>query len=109
MPRPRTPYDARWRKVRRLVLERDNYLCQIRGPRCTVKADQVDHIIPVEAGGARYDPANLRASCEWDNKHREYQGRKRSKPRPEREWPKPKDPDGQPGPSEGDDPVVVIA
>lgn len=53
-----------WRKdVQPAVLLRDDYECQIRGPKCSVVADRVDHIVPVEAGGAWYDFANLRASC----------------------------------------------
>jgi 5-methylcytosine-specific restriction endonuclease McrA len=35
----------------------------IGGPRCTVRATQVDHIVPISEGGAMYDPANLRAAC----------------------------------------------
>ena len=52
-----------WRRVRAKVLERDGYRCQIGYPGCTVLATQVDHVRPLSAGGAKYDPANLRASC----------------------------------------------
>lgn len=52
-----------WRRVRLEVLERDGWLCQIRGPRCSVQADQADHIVPFARGGDAYDPANLRAAC----------------------------------------------
>jgi 5-methylcytosine-specific restriction endonuclease McrA len=79
-------HDGYWRKVRRRVLLRDGGLCQIRGPGCTVKATQVDHIVPVNAGGALYDEANLRAACQFDNKSREDQSRKRRKVKPSREW-----------------------
>lgn len=58
-----TPYDAQWRAIRLTILERDNWTCQIRGPRCKTRANQVDHIIPLTEGGTRLDPINLRAAC----------------------------------------------
>jgi 5-methylcytosine-specific restriction endonuclease McrA len=67
------PYDRGWRKVRLFILERDGWLCQIRGPKCTKRATQVDHRIPVIAGGSWLDPDNLRASCERCNKSRNRQ------------------------------------
>jgi 5-methylcytosine-specific restriction protein A len=42
---------SRWRRLRLRVLDRDDHLCQIRGPKCTRVASQVDHIIPAEYGG----------------------------------------------------------
>lgn len=44
-------YDSTHRRVRQLVLERDGWQCQIRGPRCVGVADSFDHIIPKAAGG----------------------------------------------------------
>jgi len=52
-----------WPNVRKRVLERDQYRCQVRGPRCTERATEVDHIVPFSQGGAKYDPANLQAAC----------------------------------------------
>jgi hypothetical protein len=52
-----------WRKVRATVLARDNHTCQIQRPGCTQLATEVDHIVPVTKGGAKYDPRNLRAAC----------------------------------------------
>jgi 5-methylcytosine-specific restriction protein A len=52
-----------WERTRRYVLERDAYRCQLRHDGCTLVADQVDHIVPLSAGGAELDPRNLRASC----------------------------------------------
>jgi hypothetical protein len=52
------------------VLERDGYICRINGPKCTMQATDVDHIIPVEDGGPLYDPENLRAACHWCNSWR---------------------------------------
>lgn len=60
-------YDATWRRVRAGILARDGYTCQIRGPRCKVRATEVDHIVELAAGGRRLDPANLRAACKSCN------------------------------------------
>jgi 5-methylcytosine-specific restriction protein A len=80
----RTVYNARWRRVRREVLERDGWLCQIRGPKCLIRADRADHIIPWRQGGAYYDPANLRASCKPCNEGRVFRGV--GQRHPSREW-----------------------
>ena len=52
-----------WRTLRLRILQRDNHRCQINHRGCTLIADQVDHIIPLVDGGAKYDPSNLRAAC----------------------------------------------
>lgn len=49
-------------KLRKAVLRRDNYECQIRGPGCLLTANTVDHIHPKVWGG-RATPDNLRAAC----------------------------------------------
>lgn len=58
---------AAWRRLRLRVLQRDGYLCQIRRAGCTLRATQVDHIIPrkdLPAGSTlNLDDTNLRASC----------------------------------------------
>lgn len=64
---PRTASSARtnttvWKSNRLIALERDNYTCQTRGPRCTIKATEVDHIIPVTNGGTD-DLYNLASTC----------------------------------------------
>lgn len=56
-------YDHAWQQVRRIVLHRDRYECQIRGPRCTQQATEADHIVALAKGGARLDLTNLRAAC----------------------------------------------
>ena len=61
---------AAWRRVRELVLRRDAYTCQVRGPLCTIEATAADHRISWRDGGAWYDPANLRASCQPCNSQR---------------------------------------
>ena len=58
-----------WRAIRPAILARDGYLCQIRGPRCTTRATEVDHIVPIVAGGAKFDASNLRAACKGCNSH----------------------------------------
>lgn len=66
----REVYNHHWRRIRPVILERDGYLCQLRGPKCEIEANEVDHIVPWRVGGALYDPDNLRASCGNCNKRR---------------------------------------
>ena len=46
----------------RAIKARDKH-CQIRGPRCTGRVDEADHIVPVAEGGAELDPANGQGAC----------------------------------------------
>lgn len=41
------------------MLKRDRGVCQIRGPRCIVRAVEVDHVL----AGDNHDMTNLRAVC----------------------------------------------
>ena len=60
-----------WTRVRRQVLERDGYRCQIRNPAvCTTVATCVDHIRGLAEGGDPLAPRNLRASCDPCNQAR---------------------------------------
>ena len=68
---------TRWQKKRLEILERDNYLCRVRGPKCQIHADQVDHIISPDDGGDRFDNSNLRAACHWCNTWRAQQQKSR--------------------------------
>jgi 5-methylcytosine-specific restriction endonuclease McrA len=82
-------YGSAWRKVRRVVFERDGYRCRIGGPGCLVDADQVDHILSWRLGGAVLDPSNLRAACKHCNAARGGQlgaSRVPTRRRPSREW-----------------------
>ena len=72
MARP-TPYDAQWRTVRLTILERDDHTCQLNLEGCTHHADAVDHIVPLNEGGRRLDPDNLRAACTPCNSRRNRQ------------------------------------
>ena len=49
-----------WRKR---VLAKARGVCQIRGPGCTVRALEADHIIPIAEGGAEHDDSNGQAVC----------------------------------------------
>jgi len=63
-------YSGPWVRIRKKVLERDGYVCQVRRKRCTGVATQVDHIVPVSKGGSWWDESNLRASCQPCNRDR---------------------------------------
>jgi 5-methylcytosine-specific restriction protein A len=56
-------YRGPWQSLRRAVLARDNHECQLKGPRCTGRATQVDHVIPIADGGSWWSMGNLVASC----------------------------------------------
>jgi 5-methylcytosine-specific restriction protein A len=57
-------YDSTWRKVRLLALSRDHHLCQHCLQRDElVAATEVDHIVPIAAGGERLDLDNLQSLC----------------------------------------------
>ena len=60
--------DARWKRVRQRVLERDHRECCVIG--CGEPASQVDHIHPVSLGGDYYAMDNLRAMCAHHNQSR---------------------------------------
>jgi 5-methylcytosine-specific restriction enzyme A len=57
--RRRAELPTNWPDIRAAVLDRDGHVCQIRGPRCTGRANQVDH------AGDRDDHRlhALRAAC----------------------------------------------
>lgn len=48
-----------WGTIRRRVLERDGYTCQLQDAHCTVGASEVDHIRDPD----NHDETNLRAAC----------------------------------------------
>ena len=49
-----------WAFCRAATLARDDYKCVLCGRRGRL---EVDHIVPVSVGGARYDTENLQALC----------------------------------------------
>lgn len=58
-------YGGSWPKIRKMVLRRDMYVCQEcwRREGRTELAVDVDHIIPMSAGGAPRDMENLESLC----------------------------------------------
>lgn len=55
--------DPRHREWRKAVLANARGRCEIRRPGCKVRARDADHIVPVSAGGAEFDPKNGQAAC----------------------------------------------
>lgn len=56
-------YGTEWKKLRKVILERDAGLCQVCFSRGMIKlAKEVDHIIPKSSGG-NDDPSNLQSIC----------------------------------------------
>ena len=62
-------YDGQWRRVRAEILA-ERGICEIRGSKCLGIATEVDHIVPVGAGGPRLDKSNLRPACKPCNSGR---------------------------------------
>jgi 5-methylcytosine-specific restriction endonuclease McrA len=59
----------KWTAIRRVVMERDRGLCQIKIlGYCTKIATEVDHIRPMSEGGEPYELSNLRAACRRCNR-----------------------------------------
>jgi 5-methylcytosine-specific restriction endonuclease McrA len=59
---------ARWQRLRKAVLAHYGYVCQIQGPRCTVHAATVHHLVPSsQAPHLFWEPSNLVASCKRCN------------------------------------------
>ena len=58
-----TPYDARWRRLRRLHLGMRPLCVDCEREGHVTAGTQVDHIIPMAQGGARLDMRNLQTLC----------------------------------------------
>lgn len=52
-------YDVAWQRLVKRVLARDNEVCWLCGQ---AGATSGDHVVPLSRGGARLDPANVRAA-----------------------------------------------
>lgn len=61
--RPR-PSSAEASHFRRVVLERANHRCEIRGPKCLGTATAADHVVPWAQGGSNDPIANGQAVCD---------------------------------------------
>lgn len=57
---PAIQHPRRWRRVRRMVLTRDNYRCRRCG---RAGALQCDHVKPIHHGGDHWNPDNLQSLC----------------------------------------------
>ena len=84
----RTPHDwvygtARWKRLRPALLCEAGWRCQ----KCGLPGNlQIDHVQPLAAGGAIWDPANLQtlcSSCHYRKTAGENAVRQRRKPRTE--------------------------
>lgn len=49
----------RWQALRRTILRRDRYTCR----QCLKWGNEVDHIVPIQAGGATWSEDNLQTLC----------------------------------------------
>ena len=49
----------KWAEVRLRVLDRDNWRCRV----CGKYGNEVDHVTPLDRGGAAYDEVNLQTLC----------------------------------------------
>lgn len=78
-----TPYGGPWRRIRKRILERDRWICQLRLPGCTTHADAVDHIVEPSKGGAWHDERNLQAACKPCNTRK---SNGVTQPPPSRDW-----------------------
>mgnify|MGYP002624676689 CR=1 FL=1 len=69
-----------WRKARKLALQRDHYLCQLRiSPRCSRVATEVHHILELEDHPEKaLDLNNLTSCCWWCHEETKRRGAARS-------------------------------
>lgn len=54
---------GRWRKLRALVLERDNHRCRLQLPGCLGTANQVHHTLGIAVSGKECSPDLLVSAC----------------------------------------------
>ena len=53
----------RWQRVRLAVLDRDGWRCCA----CGLYGNEVDHVVPLDRGGAAFDFGNLQTLCRTDH------------------------------------------
>lgn len=68
-------YGSAWERLRKRVLRRDKYLCQIQTHCEGRAANEVDHRVPKAAGGTD-EPDNLQAACSRCHKAKTAQERR---------------------------------
>ena len=59
-------YNYQWIKIRKQILDRDGWLCQMCGKQLVGSDATVDHIFPLHLGGTSI-PSNLQSLCRSDN------------------------------------------
>ena len=76
-----TPFyqSQQWRRVRKLYLEQHPLCVECQREGRITPARVVDHIKPINEGGARFDPTNLQGLC--DKCHNKKSGREAHKKR----------------------------
>ena len=52
-----------WMVVRKHAIERDGHACVNCGGTSASRTLEVDHVVPLSAGGAPFDLSNLRTLC----------------------------------------------
>lgn len=60
--------DTRWQRFRAALIRQwageGRTQCEVGGPKCNGRVQQVDHIVMLSMGGEKYDPLNCRPSCQ---------------------------------------------
>ena len=64
--RNKTVYDSKWRRTRAAYLKLKGGFCEMNG--CGRPANEVDHILSIRLGGAKYDFSNLQVLCRYHHK-----------------------------------------
>jgi len=54
-------YGSAWQELRKAIFSERGHVCAVLG--CTNYGGTIDHIVPIAAGGAVYDRANLQVLC----------------------------------------------
>ena len=87
---PRVYKTVRWKRLRRAILDRDNWRCTACGR--VAGRLEVHHIRPVAENGDPYDPSNLKTfcrDCHFDAHRSANRARGREAMRPDkRDWAK---------------------
>jgi len=66
-------YGAAWQKLRRLILDRDAWVCYLCNKKLSGSDATVDHIIPLSVDRSRsLDPTNLAACCRACNSKKQH-------------------------------------
>jgi len=75
-------YDATWRRLRAWYLAQHPLCVECERAGRVVAAQEVDHVTPISAGGARLDPENLQALCTPCHSRKTFAESRRAAPPP---------------------------